>query len=1306
MSANMAKLSQDLHQAQTMVGGVVKSMETALSGLQRAFGALGIGLGAGAFVSLIKGSIDAAAGLDDIAEKTGAAVEELSKLEQVARIGGHSMEIAGSALIRLSKALHGSDEEAKGAGKALAALGLSADALRGKDTAEALRIVAVELNKYADGSGKSALALDLLGKSGAQALPFLKDLATEQGISARVTAEQAAAAEDFQKSLKRLGNELHGVTQALAVVAVPALNDWLAANREALRIGGSMTEMLRLFVFNLEAMTTEKPGEQIKRLTGELERLKAAMAGPWWKQSGIDIWTGAQKLEDIPKQVEFLKFLQRQEALALGGTDTPGEMQRFGLSGQKRGLDYAGSGGKDDSELKKYQDMLDRYRKLDAAGWVKHIDDQSAEYERGLAEDAKLTEAFYKEKDRLQALDQKSVFDMIDAEQEHAIEVGRILTQDVTDNHKDLEEAARLAKAETERAADDARRAQSDMWRDVDRTAHDTFVNIFNTGTDAFTRLRDTLKNTLLDLLYQMTIRKWIFQIAASVTGGAAGTAAASGNTITSTGGGTNILNSISNAGGLNNLLGSAGSGAIGQAIYGNPVAYASAVPGLSLTSGFQAGSQAAMLAEQTASFGAEGLALTANSASYASGAASALGTLGSYAPYIGAAIQLAQGNVKGAIGTAAGAYLGTMILPGIGTAIGAVLGSLISSLGGKAPAEGTGYSFIGSFDPNTGSTVDEVRAHYKAGEQVGYDLGNPASHQKVFQDAIGATWADFKAVATGLRLDPSTIGKMDYGVHVEGNLGHGDEVASPAAAAQLLNQWAKQLIPNIADFATKGEAVIETFVRLKSEMDLTDKIIEVMGKDSVSAFGAVGLAGIEMRDKLVALMGGLNDAATLTQSFYENFYTATEGHAANLALVNAAIGQLGVTVPTTRQEFRKLVEAQDLSTAAGQEMFAGLIKLAPAFASVTQAMDEAIDRTPEFAASIKDAQDALRQAYRAQASDLQQSVSQWAAAAKTLRDYGASLTSGAGGISYAAAARQFAIVSAQARAGSADAMGQLPSVSEAFRSASLANSTTATAYARDVAKIQLAVADAAKMADQQASIAQRQLDAVTAQVSALITINDSVLSVQGAITALAAALDVADRYAKSKAEAELAAAAEAEAALAARAAIAAAQASSAAAAAAAAAQAAAATAAAPAALAAAPAPVTDALQYITRFDNDEGRNRYFDLNGNEIRDMQDYLSRLPGHAMGGIASGWSMVGEQGPELVNFTDPGRVYTASQTRTALSGEGGSEALLREVTTKLDEANAALRAIAFATRRTAKDIDKWDKDGMPVERDITV
>lgn len=48
---------------------------------------------------------------------------------------------------------------------------------------------------------------------------------------------------------------------------------------------------------------------------------------------------------------------------------------------------------------------------------------------------------------------------------------------------------------------------------------------------------------------------------------------------------------------------------------------------------------------------------------------------------------------------------------------------------------------------------------------------------------------------------------------------------------------------------------------------------------------------------------------------------------------------------------------------------------------------------------------------------------------------------------------------------------------------------------------------------------------------------------------------------------------------------------------------------------------------------------------------------KLPTHAKGGRAEGWAIVGEKGPELVDFSQPGRVYTAEQTAKALNGSNG-------------------------------------------------
>lgn len=45
-------------------------------------------------------------------------------------------------------------------------------------------------------------------------------------------------------------------------------------------------------------------------------------------------------------------------------------------------------------------------------------------------------------------------------------------------------------------------------------------------------------------------------------------------------------------------------------------------------------------------------------------------------------------------------------------------------------------------------------------------------------------------------------------------------------------------------------------------------------------------------------------------------------------------------------------------------------------------------------------------------------------------------------------------------------------------------------------------------------------------------------------------------------------------------------------------------------------------------------------------------------HANGGVAQGWAIVGERGPELAHFGQPARIYTAEQTKQALGNGGGN------------------------------------------------
>ena len=81
---------------------------------------------------------------------------------------------------RLTRLLHGTDDESKGAERPWRRLGWNIKALREEDPAAAVLIVKATSTSSHDGGGKSAAAVAIFGKAGAQLLPFLKDLAEQQ----------------------------------------------------------------------------------------------------------------------------------------------------------------------------------------------------------------------------------------------------------------------------------------------------------------------------------------------------------------------------------------------------------------------------------------------------------------------------------------------------------------------------------------------------------------------------------------------------------------------------------------------------------------------------------------------------------------------------------------------------------------------------------------------------------------------------------------------------------------------------------------------------------------------------------------------------------------------------------------------------------------------------------------------------------------------------------------------------------------------------------------------------------------------
>lgn len=157
-----------------------------------------------------------------------------------------------------------------------------------------------------------------------------------------------------------------------------------------------------------------------------------------------------------------------------------------------------------------------------------------------------------------------------------------------------------------------------------------------------------------------------------------------------------------------------------------------------------------------------------------------------------------------------------------------------------------------------------------------------------------------------------------------------------------------------------------------------------------------------------------------------------------------------------------------------------------------------------DYAGRLAGAKTDLAAAYEREAAAIQTTQDKFAGLAKTLREFGDSLdpANQAGGGSYGAARFKFLKT---ASGTDAESLAGIPDAGRAFIAASAANSRTLLAFQRDVATVRNATRAAENSAMSQASIAEQQLAGIKAQVSGLITLNDSVLSLPAAIAALLA---------------------------------------------------------------------------------------------------------------------------------------------------------------------------------------------------------
>lgn len=266
--ANVARLSQDMGKAQTMVGTSMKNIEASVASAKAALGALGLGLSLVGFANMVKGSIDAMDKLNDLSKSTGLTVEQLAGLKLLSKQTGTDLDGMAKAINRMSVEMGKSPASFR-------ALGVTAT-----DSIGAFKQLADIFNSLPDINQRNALANKIFGKSWADMAPALAEGGQKIGeviaLGTRlsgVTTDMARQADELNDKWAALGGTGGFLTRMVAPM-LPILNaladEMLKVQENTLETTSSfnpLAEMLRVMVilggnvaFVLKGIGTELGG--------------------------------------------------------------------------------------------------------------------------------------------------------------------------------------------------------------------------------------------------------------------------------------------------------------------------------------------------------------------------------------------------------------------------------------------------------------------------------------------------------------------------------------------------------------------------------------------------------------------------------------------------------------------------------------------------------------------------------------------------------------------------------------------------------------------------------------------------------------------------------------------------------------------------------------------------------------------------------------------------------------------------------------------------------------------------------------
>lgn len=380
IDARMASIEKDMNKVASLSEQTAARMSKAFAAAGPAIAAL---FAADSARRLIQGFADITNQLDalnDAADATGSSIENLSALEDIGKRTGTAFEDVTSILFKFNAVLKDADGK-NGASMALKAIGLDAEALKRIDPAEALRLTAVALSKYANDGNKARLFQEIFGKSAKEAAAFVKELAEAGKLNAAVTAEQTAEAERFNKHILSLQTNLSGLGRTIVSEVLPGLNRMIADLNDGQKAYGSFLGAAFDIGLNVDPFLSldENLSNTVARLKSARKELEDARRGSSMVSVGGalakgDVHTLQNEIDRLEKREMYLRnktYAERDAAMSAyvprRQYDAPSVPALESATTKARG---AATSTKDDAAARYISSLTDQINKVNELGAV------------------------------------------------------------------------------------------------------------------------------------------------------------------------------------------------------------------------------------------------------------------------------------------------------------------------------------------------------------------------------------------------------------------------------------------------------------------------------------------------------------------------------------------------------------------------------------------------------------------------------------------------------------------------------------------------------------------------------------------------------------------------------------------------------------------------------------------------------------------------------------------------------------------------------------------------------------------------